>query len=386
MAGSHQKAPRLDKPSYKYGMVGQQSSDPFSIGPTYTDPTVPVVSNAFGNAGGSGQQAAGPQAMSQSMANARPAVIGNDGGLGQASGQGAFGNLGQSISHAQPAAIGNDGGLGQGIGQGGGGLGQGIGQGAYGHGGGLGQGMGQATQGGFGNDGGLGQSTAGGHGIIGNPSSAAHNPSVIIAGIGAAAGASGVYAATSSPRSSSSRPSTASLQPIGPLIVPGEPQAGYLPANWNANHGYGQAYAGPSTSSDNNNNSGGGAVRKSSVASTQSTYSRTSWFAGDDNPGAGSSSRQQQAHQYQQHPRNAFGRVPPLQVTNTSYEYPSAEAGASSSMDSSAQAPSYDGKGRPLNMHPEKPPLVHLDGGAYQQPTTDRARSENEPPAYMDET
>jgi hypothetical protein len=39
----------------------------------------------------------------------------------------------------------------------------------------------------------------------------------------------------------------------------------------------------------------------------------------------------------------------------------------------------YDGKGRPLNVGGEKAPLVHLDGGAYQeQPRTPA------PPAYRD--
>ena len=415
-------------------MVEQQNPDPVSIGPLYSAAAVP---KAFKNAGRSGQ-ASGPQDMSQSMANAQPGAIGegpfgNDGGLGEASGQAAFGNLGQDIGQGAAgnlgqsigqatlsnlgqtmgqatvgnlgqgigqATVGNlgqgmaqaaTGNLGQGIGQGAvgnlnqgigqvatGNLGQGIGQTATGN---LGQGVGQATVGNLGqgighgafgydggvsqaigpaqpaaigndggvsqaigqaqpaaigNDGGLGQGIGqgvygndGGLGqAIGNPSAHTGDPSVIplLAGIGAAATASGIYAAATTRRRSStrSRPSTASSESIGPPVVPApaKSQVSYLPTNWNANHEFGQAYAGPSTSAS-------------------------------------------------------------VQVTNNTDEYdPFADMDASSSINFLVQAPTYDGKRRPLNMLPEKAPLLHLDGSRYQQPSTNRPRSENGPPAY----
>lgn len=57
--------------------------------------------------------------------------------------------------------------------------------------------------------------------------------------------------------------------------------------------------------------------------------------------------------------------------------------GASSSSNSD-QVPSYDGKGRPANMLPEKAPIVHLDGALYQQPPRGGPRSGTAPPDYME--
>jgi len=46
----------------------------------------------------------------------------------------------------------------------------------------------------------------------------------------------------------------------------------------------------------------------------------------------------------------------------------------------------YDGKGRPVDLPPEKAPLVHLDGGLYQEPlpSGNNPSSGNEPPAYIE--
>ena len=53
---------------------------------------------------------------------------------------------------------------------------------------------------------------------------------------------------------------------------------------------------------------------------------------------------------------------------------------------STATRPSVtDGKGRPLNMLGEKAPLVHLDGGLYQEPLPGQVRTPGPaPPAYME--
>jgi len=92
--------------------------------------------------------------------------------------------------------------------------------------------------------------------------------------------------------------------------------------------------------------------------------------------------------QDQQHHRRTFGRVASRQVTNNAdYEYqPYAGIGSSSlgGVSSSQEAPLYDGRGRPLNMPPEKVPLVHLDGALYQESSGDDPRSGYEPPAYIE--
>jgi len=121
-----------------------------------------------------------------------------------------------------------------------------------------------------------------------------------------------------------------------------------------------------------------------------SAYSRTSYNTGDNNgrvssilPSMGASSQQQQ----QQHRRTSFGP----QATNSNQHY--GEIGSSSSFSmggaagsSSQEAPVYDERGRPLNMPPEKAPLVRLDGALYQQPSRGDStrRSGNAPPAYIE--
>ncbi|KAF8808970.1 hypothetical protein BYT27DRAFT_6529697 [Phlegmacium glaucopus] len=373
----------------------------------------------LGNGGGTGQ-ASGPSAGQgqgpSAVQGQGQAAIGNDGGQGQALGQGVFGNdggVGQASAQGQ-GIFSNDGGLGQASGQGAFGNDMGLGQsttgghGIFGNDAGLGQASGP-----LGTDGGLGQTVSGGHGVIGNLPPIASNigdPSFIplIVGIGTAAAASGAYAtAATSSRPSSSRPSTGSSSQPGPLVTIAKPHGGYPPAlqNWNASHGFGQAQAGPSTSSNNNSNRGDGPGPSTNLpydsrASTPSVYSHASYIGnsstpyngGDSSSGAPSLPSMGAIHssnQQQKHPHRPFGRVPSLQVTNnTDYDYqPYTEIGSSSlSMGSgpSQQAPSYDGKGRPLNMPPEKAPLVHLDGGLYEEPPSSGPRTANAPPAYIE--
>ena len=426
-------------------MVGHQSSDPFSVEPLQPSP---AVQNAFGNNGGSttGQAQGMLGNVSHASTAGGQAVTSNGGGTAQASAQASSAQASAQASNAQASAqassaqaqgpLGNSG------------QASGIGQsttGVSGTNGGLGQASG--PPGTLGTDGGLGQTvvSGGGPSVVSNlpPISHAADPSLIplVAEIGAAAVGSGIYAAATSSRHSS-RPSTgSSSQVLGPLVTPATPQGSYPSAlqNWNASRGYGQAQAGPSTFP---NNYGNDAPRPSfgSVASTGSAYS-TSSLIGDSSgppnlPSMGASSQYQQQHhrhtssfsdsggsggppnlpsmgassQYQQHHRHtsSFGRVASLQVANnTDYGYqPYAEAGSPSfsrsvsagagigggSSSSSSprqqqqqqQAPLYDGKGRPVDMPPEKAPLVHLDGGLYQEPPSRNPNSANEPPAYIE--
>jgi len=407
-SGFHPTVPLLVKPSYQYGMVGQLSSNPVTLS---LPDTSPPFQNIFG-------QAAGPQGMfgndaglSQSTTGGH-AVVGNDGGQGQAIGQ-VFGNdggqgqaIGQvfgndgGLGQASGQVFGNDGGLGQasgqvfgndgGLGQAGGqvfgndgGLGQASGQGVFGNDAGLGQAAGP-----LGTDGGLGQTVSGGHGTVGNLppiDQTICDPSLIplILGIGTATAATSAYAtvATSS-RPSSSRPSSASSsQPLGPLVTPATPQEDYPPAlqNWNANQGYGQAHAGPS---------GPTTLPHGSRATSPSLYSHASYSSTNHNADGNGGGAPILPSMGAAIPRNSFGRVPSLKVTNnTDYEYhPYAEIDSSSfstgaGPSSQQQAPVYDGKGRPLNILPEKAPLVHLDGALYQQP---RRGSETAPPVYFE--
>ncbi|KAH6902301.1 hypothetical protein BKA70DRAFT_668798 [Coprinopsis sp. MPI-PUGE-AT-0042] len=83
-----------------------------------------------------------------------------------------------------------------------------------------------------------------------------------------------------------------------------------------------------------------------------------------------------------------------LQVMNpeTSYQYNHTQAGSSSSAGypaASSAVPAYptDGKGRPVNTMGEKSPIVHLDGGRYEEPGpstsgTTHPPSGPPPPAY----
>ena len=355
--GPRQTVPLLEKPSYQYGMVGQPSSNPVTL-------DSPPSTVQTGQAQGFSQSTAGGQA-----------VIGNNGGLGQASGQ-VGGQASAQVSGQTSGPLGNNGGLGQASG----------------------------PPGAMGTDGGLGQTVTGGHGVIGNLAPVAHtgNPSLVplIAGIGTAAAASGVYAATTSSRPSSSRPSTGtSSQALGPLVTSANPQGGYPPGlQTYVSHGYGQAHAGPSTplNNNNNNNNGPGHTKPlhSSAAGAPSAYRHTStkYNAADNSgsvppalPSMGASSHQQQ------HQRTPFG--PQVTTNSTNYEYQRyPEIGSSSSSmgdagpssSSSQEVPLYNEEGRPLNMPPEKAPLVHLDGALYQHPPQGNSRPRNEPPAYIE--
>ena len=348
--GPHHRGPLLEKPSYQYGMVGQSASTPPSN-------SRPGVQNAFGNSSGTGQAQGRPRSAVLGQA-----AIGNDGGQGQASGQ-------------VGGTLGNDGGLERASG----------------------------PTGALGTNGGLGQAMAGAsHGVVANTHT--RDPSLTTGkATSTASGAtSGLLAAATSSRPSSSRPSTggsSSHQVPGPLVTPAKAQGSYPRALHS--HVYGHVPAGPSTPLNPK-------LSVTSVASTSSVYSNSSWVGNtsanpnDNSVGGGggsvppipSSSRQQQ----QQHRGgNSFGRSAPRQVTNNNnadYEYsPYADmgrgsssmgGGASGGASSSQEAPVYDERGRPLNMAPEKAPLVHLDGALYQERSGEDSRSGYEPPAYIE--
>ena len=227
------------------------------------------------------------QGFSQSTAGGQT-VIENNGGLGQASGQ-------------TSGPLGNNGGLGQASG----------------------------PPGAMGADGGLGQTVTGGHGVVGNLAPVAHtgNPSLVplIAGIGTAAAASGVYAATTSSRPSSSRPSTGtSSQSLGPLVTSANPQGD--PGRTKPSH--------------------------SSAAYAPLAYRHT-WtnYNTGDNSGSVASAL-------------------PLMGASSSM----GDAGPSSSQ----EVPLYNEEGRPLNMPPAKAPLVYLNDVLYQRPPEGNSRSKDE--------
>lgn len=348
----------IENPSYQYGMVGKPSSNPVSLEPLSLPPAVP---NAFGS-GGSGQG----QGLSQSTAGGQFAVA-NDGGLGQAIGQ-VGGQASGQVSGQASGPLANVGGLPQASG----------------------------PPGALGTGGSLGQAVTGGHGVVGNLLPIAHtgNPSVVplIAGVGNAAATSGAYAAATSARPSSSRSTESSSQALGPLVTPAKSQGGYPPGLQSWSHGYGQGHAGPSSPGKKRTNGPGPSkLSLSSTTSVPSAYSHTSYNTSDNNgsvssvlPSMGAGSQQQQ----QQHRRTSFGP----QATNSNQHY--GEIGSSSSSSSmggaagssSQEAPVYDEQGRPLNMPPEKAPLVHLDGALYQQPSRGDStrRSGNAPPAYIE--
>ena len=258
------------------------------------------------------------QGFSQPTAGGQT-VIENNGGLGQASDQ-----------TSEP--LGNNGGLPQASG----------------------------PPGAMGTDGVLGQTVTGSHGVVGNLAPVAHtgNPSLVplIAGIETAAAASGVYAATTS--SSSSRPSTGtSSQALGPLVTSANPQGD--PGHTKASH--------PSTA----------------YAPLAYRHTWTNYNAGDNSgsvasalPLMGASSHQQQ------HQPTPFG---PQETNSTNHEYqrhPEIGSSPSSMGDpgpsSSQEVPLYNEEGRPLNMPPEKAPLVYLNGVLYQRPSEGNSRSKNE--------
>ena len=326
--GSHRKGSLIEKPSYQYGVVGQPNSALVNAG----------GQNAFGNGSGTGQA----QGLPQSTAD--QAAIGNGGGLGHASGQSS-------------GLLGNGGGFGQASGL-----------------------------------------SGASHGVNMPSTAYTGDPSLIpliqrrLTIEGASAG---LLAAASSP-SPSSRPSSAtSSQVLGPLVTSTR-------QSWITNHGYAQAPSGPSTLRKNNN---GSKLSISSVASTSSAYSNSSWVGDSStNPVTNDngnnvpqpilpSMEASSSHQQQDPRRDSFGRVLTVrQVTNNAdHEYrPYSGVGSSSLGDggvrSSQEVPVYNEQGRPLNMPPEKAPLVHLDGALYQEPSTprDRLRSGYGPPAYIE--
>lgn len=273
------------------------------------------------------------------------------------------------------------------------------------------------------------------------PSAAQHlshlrNPSLTpllgAVGVAAAAGAAGASMASSS-RPSSSRPSSSgSSQPVGPLVS-NAPPSSYPPAlqNWNNSQGYqaatntqgygsGPSMAGPS-----------GAASIHSMASGSSGYAGSSWGAGPSSssgahgasfqpplPGmiplvATSMRRDNHSLAAQQHD-DPFARTGSpvsiqehriLQVTNaepSSLSYrasgvydpqayyagqgdaSSSSGGAGPSSEGSQAGSSTDGKGRPLNLRGEKAALVHLDGGLYQEPSSEMPPPGPAPPAYND--
>ena len=374
---TRQRGP-IDKPSYQYGMVGQPNSDPFSLEPQHSSPG---VQNAFGNSSGTAQVQGPPQSMTGQTA------FGNDGGLGQASGQVG----GQASGQVGGQASGQVGG--QVSGQVGGQFGGQVG-GPLVNDGGLGQASG--LPGAMGTDGGLGHTVAGAS-HTGDP-----NLVPLITGLGitaATAGAAGLYAAATSSRSSSSRPSTgSSSQVLDPFATPTPTisRGGYHLPTRNTSHGYGQAPAGLSAPPNNITNK----LSVSSVASTSSAYSHSS-SAGNSSPNAmtdvNSGSfppvlRSMEASSHQQQRHQSFGHVASLQVTNNAdYEYnPYADVGSSfmggASSSHAQEAPIYenDEQGRPLNYPQEKVPFVHLDGALYQEPPDNDHRSGYEPPAYIE--
>ena len=299
--------------------------------------------NTFGNGSGTGQAQGLPQSTSDQ------AVVGNGGGLGHANGQTSV-QVGGSLAN--------------------------------------GGGMGQAS----GPPGALGTNGAS-HGVISNipPVVYTGDPSLvplIQRRLTIEGSSSGLLAAAPTSRfspSPSSRPSSSgtSSQVLGPLVTSTR-------QSWITNNGYAQAHSGPSNLQKNN----GSKLSISSVASTSSAYSNSSWVGDpstkpvtDDN---GNNvppvlpSMEASSHQQQQDPRrDSFGRVLTVRqvINNADNEYrPYSGSSSMGGVRASQEVPLYDERGRPLNMPPEKAPLVHLDGALYQ----DQRRSGYEPPAYIE--
>ena len=253
----------------------------------------------------------------------------------------------------------------------------------------------------------------------------------LLGAVGVAAVGAGAASLSTTSRPSTSRPSTSASdsQPLGLMVTqagqgqgPGYPPSSFPPAlqNWGPNQTYGAAntqggYNGQGLAPSSGQASGlvptSSLAPNTSIGSTGSAPSTiSSWSAPS---GAGSSTgpytppiipiiagnvRDNRQQQYAD-PFNRTGspvsiqeqRI--LQVTNAEPSSPydtgsiydpnayyaegssssSAAAGSSSLVGPSGGAASAgafatDGKGRPFNTAGEKVPIVHLDGGLYQQP------------------
>ena len=58
-----------------------------------------------------------------------------------------------------------------------------------------------------------------------------------------------------------------------------------------------------------------------------------------------------------------------LQVSNAGPDEASSSSAAINYPSTADATTAYDGKGRPINLGGEKPALVHLDGGRYEEPS-----------------
>jgi hypothetical protein len=229
------------------------------------------------------------------------------------------------------------------------------------------------------------------------------NPSAVPLLVGltsAAAGAAAVSGHTR-PNTSSSRASVAS-DPIGPLVTHAPPpqNIGYPPQQFNSyppalaayaqQQGLGQPQVQPQQNLGHNTSFGSSATF--SAAGSSSGSHPTNFVpmgAGSVLRRPTSISQQSQLQRYE----DPFARTGSpiayqdrqvLHVMNT--ENMSVEGSSSSRTFStpglSVSGPSmssFDGKGRPFNLGGEKAPLVHLDGGTYEE----RSRTPA-PPAYIE--
>ncbi|KIM48664.1 hypothetical protein M413DRAFT_21015 [Hebeloma cylindrosporum] len=265
---------------------------------------------------------------------------------------------------------------------------------------------------------------------------------VAAVGAGAASLSTSSRPTSSRPSTSDSHPIGPMVTQTGQGVGQGYPPSSYPPAlqNWGPNQGYGAAntqggYTPQGLASGSGQASGSvptsSLAPNTSVGSTGSVPSTTSSWGAPS--GAGSSSgphmpplipiiaggvRNNRQQQYED-PFNRTGspvsiqeqRI--LQVTNAdSSPYPggsvydpnayyaegsssssayyaegsSSGAGPSSSSAAASNSSAFaaaDGKGRPLNTRGEKAPIVHLDGGLYQQPVPG-VQTGPAPPAYTE--
>ena len=394
--GPHYKKKIPEPRPYDYGMIGQQNANPIDMSPpgspkaTQTTFGNQAAHSGQGESSASGTQGTGHQGMGQSAVEGSGTGqgIGNSSGAGQGVG-------GQSSAHA---------------------IGNAPGQG-------LGPGQSAAPQ----------------------PHAHLRTSSLtpLLASVGAAAAAGGVNAAVAgssrpSTSSSSLEPQVGFASPQGSGYPPHSASSSsmYPPAlqNWAATQQQGQGYA---AGASNVQGYGSGPVMSPGAGpSTLShngsagSYTSSAWGAPSSSSGAQhigipplvpmpvSSAHRQSvppAHQQQQQQQQAYAQYDDpfarsgspvsvqeqriLQVTNADPAtplYPPAgpsrqsyfggqhDVGSSSAGPSAAAAsaaPPVDGKGRPLNLLGEKAPLVHLDGGLYQEPEPDAPAPG--PPAYQ---
>jgi len=234
------------------------------------------------------------------------------------------------------------------------------------------------------------------------------NPSLVplLGAVGASAAVAGMIASNSQPVSSDSRPLNAMGTQATQGQAQGYPPSSYPPAlqNWGANQGVSQPYGAAAHTQGGYNAQGfasgsgqaTGSVPTSSLVpnpSVGSANTTSSWGGSSTGPYQppiipiiGGPIRNNQQQQYED-PFNRTGspvsiheqRILQLANPESSYNRSSiydpnayySEAGASSSagpssVSGSSSAP-RDGKGRPLVLVGEKAPLVHLDGGMYEQ-------------------